>query len=221
MLVPRPPGLPFDFLRAAGGGTTGLLRAPLEAVTTPAPSATASLALLLSLLASRLLGLERWAPFALGLFALRMRARLLRLFMAGRFLTPMLVALLLAALAAAVARSVGLRRLRLPLALPALLQWPVFALTARALALTATAARAVGGRWPRDFRQGRFLNRLAFEPAEQLADDRTLLRGSGGPGMWLRLRPCLPRHRCGGWLLRGDALDGGFRPRRRRFGGRL
>jgi hypothetical protein len=146
MLVPRPPGLPFDFLRAAGGGTTGLLRAPLEAITTPAPSATASLALLLSLLASRLLGLERWAPFALGLFALRMRARLLRLFMAGRFLTPLLVALLLAALAP-VPLAMGLRRLGLALALlPALLHRPVLPLAARAFtlgALVAAAARAL------------------------------------------------------------------------------
>jgi energy-coupling factor transporter transmembrane protein EcfT len=125
--------------------------------------------LLLTLLASRLLGLERWAPFALGLFALRMRALLLRLFVAGRFLTPLLAALLLTSRAAAVARSVGLRRLRLPLALPALLHRPVLAFATRALALAAlvaTAARAVGRRWPRDFRRGRCLNRLAFEPAE-------------------------------------------------------
>lgn len=152
MLGLRPLRLTFYLLWAAGGGATGLLLVPLKAVTTPAPSPAAPLALLLTLLAPRLLRLGRRAPFALSLFALRMRALLLPLFVAGRFLTPLLVALLLAALAAAVPLAMLLRR---ALTLPALLHRPVFALTTRAFALAAivtTVARAVGGRWPRNFR---------------------------------------------------------------------
>lgn len=152
MLGLRPLRLTFCLLWAARCGTTGL-RAPLKAVTTPAPSPAASLALLLTLLAPRLLRLGRRAPFALSLFALRMRALLLPLFVAGRFLTALLVALLLAALAAAVPLAMLLRR---ALTLPALLHRPVLALTTRAFALAAivtTVARAVGGgRWPRNFR---------------------------------------------------------------------
>ena len=173
----------FYLLWPTGSGATALLLGSLKAVTTPSPSPAASLALLLTLLASRLLRLERRAPFALSLFAMLMRALLLRLFAARRFLTARLVALLLAALAAAV--PLAMRRLRLALALPALLHRPVLALTAWAFALAAiltTAARILSGRRPRDFRHRRFLNGFAREPAEQFADDGRLLRGRVGTG---------------------------------------
>lgn len=74
--------MPLPLLRAAGSGTTGLLLAPLEAVATPASSPAAPLARLLTLLASRLLGLEGWAPLGLSLVAMGMGTLLLRLFVA-------------------------------------------------------------------------------------------------------------------------------------------
>lgn len=94
------------------------------------------------MLSPRMLG---WPRLGLCLIALRMRALLLRMVGAGPFLPPVLVALLLAAGTAAIAWSVGLRCLRLPLAVTALLHSPILAFAARTLALKAfvtSAARA-------------------------------------------------------------------------------
>jgi hypothetical protein len=86
-----------------GSSASGALLALIVAVAAPAPAPASAFPLLLALFAPRVLGIRRGPRIGLGLVATRVLALLLRMFVAGGFRAPVLMALLLAAGTAAVA----------------------------------------------------------------------------------------------------------------------